>query len=63
MMSAGSSTRPGGYAHLDNDAALEQFEIEDRRSPAEVVRPSAGPATTRCGRISTGPSWNRANLL
>ena len=31
------STRPGGYAHLDNDAALEQFEIEDRRSPAEVV--------------------------
>ena len=37
MMSAGSSTRPGGYAHLDNDAALEQFEIEDRRSPAEVV--------------------------
>jgi len=37
MMSAGSSTRPGGYAHLDDDAALEQFEIEDRRSPAEVV--------------------------
>lgn len=37
MMSAGSSTRPGGYAHLNNDAALEQFEIEDRRSPAEVV--------------------------
>jgi 2-iminoacetate synthase len=37
MMSAGSSTRPGGYAHLDQDAALEQFEIEDRRSPAEVV--------------------------
>ena len=37
MMSAGSSTRPGGYAHLDDDAALEQFEIEDRRSPEEVV--------------------------
>ncbi|MFA4903659.1 MAG: 2-iminoacetate synthase ThiH [Desulfobaccales bacterium] len=37
MMSAGSSTRPGGYAHLNDDAALEQFEIEDRRSPAEVV--------------------------
>jgi 2-iminoacetate synthase len=37
MMSAGSSTRPGGYAHLDNDSALEQFAIEDRRSPAEVV--------------------------
>jgi 2-iminoacetate synthase len=37
MMSAGSSTRPGGYAHLEAEAALEQFEIEDRRSPAEVV--------------------------
>ncbi|MCX5890369.1 MAG: 2-iminoacetate synthase ThiH [Deltaproteobacteria bacterium] len=37
MMSAGSSTRPGGYAHLDHDTALEQFEIEDRRSPEEVV--------------------------
>ena len=37
MMSAGSSTRPGGYAHLDNDAALEQFEIEDGRSPAQVA--------------------------
>jgi 2-iminoacetate synthase len=37
MMSAGSSTRPGGYAHLDDDAALEQFEIEDGRSPEEVV--------------------------
>ena len=37
MMSAGSSTRPGGYAHLDEDAALEQFEVEDRRSPQEVV--------------------------
>jgi 2-iminoacetate synthase len=37
MMSAGSSTRPGGYAHLEAEAALEQFEIEDRRSPAEVA--------------------------
>ena len=37
MMSAGSSTRPGGYAHLNHDAALEQFEVEDRRSPAEVA--------------------------
>jgi 2-iminoacetate synthase len=37
MMSAGSSTRPGGYSHLDGDAALEQFEIEDARSPAEVA--------------------------
>ena len=36
MMSAGSSTRPGGYSHL-GDSALEQFETEDRRSPEEVA--------------------------
>jgi 2-iminoacetate synthase len=36
MMSAGSCTRPGGYTHPD-DGILEQFEIEDRRSPAEVA--------------------------
>ena len=36
MMSAGSSTRPGGYSHRDDDI-LAQFEVEDRRSPAEVV--------------------------
>ncbi|HEX72863.1 MAG TPA: 2-iminoacetate synthase ThiH [Candidatus Hydrogenedentes bacterium] len=45
-MSAGSSTRPGGYAthragftgHSRPGApVLEQFEIDDRRSPAEVV--------------------------
>jgi 2-iminoacetate synthase len=36
MMSAGSSTRPGGYTHRDDDI-LAQFEVEDRRSPAEVV--------------------------
>jgi 2-iminoacetate synthase len=36
MMSAGSSTRPGGYATYGAET-LEQFEIEDRRSPAEVV--------------------------
>jgi len=35
-MSAGSSTRPGGYT--DRGAlTLEQFEIEDRRGPEEVV--------------------------
>lgn len=37
MMSAGSSTRPGGYATCGPDT-LEQFEVEDRRSPAEVAR-------------------------
>lgn len=35
-MSAGSSTRPGGYATRGSEV-LEQFEIEDSRSPAEVV--------------------------
>ncbi len=40
MMSAGSSTRPGGYA-IYGEETLEQFEIEDDRSPevvAEVIR-------------------------
>jgi 2-iminoacetate synthase len=37
MMSAGSSTRPGGYA-LAGRSALEQFAIEDTRSPDEVAR-------------------------
>ena len=45
-ISAGSSTRPGGYAtHTETDQAsspadtnvLEQFEVDDARSPAEVV--------------------------
>jgi 2-iminoacetate synthase len=36
MMSAGSSTRPGGYSTCGEET-LEQFEIEDRRSPAEVA--------------------------
>ncbi len=36
MMSAGSSTRPGGYATY-GDETLEQFEIQDSRSPEEVV--------------------------
>lgn len=35
-MSAGSSTRPGGYAFC-SERTLSQFEIEDRRSPKEVV--------------------------
>ncbi len=40
MMSAGSSTRPGGYATYGAET-LEQFEIEDRRTPeavAEAIR-------------------------
>ena len=35
-MSAGSSTRPGGYGAPECDH-LAQFEINDRRTPAEVV--------------------------
>jgi len=34
-MSAGSRTEPGGYA--TNRAALEQFSVDDSRSPAEVA--------------------------
>ena len=36
MMSAGSSTRPGGYARYGGET-LEQFATEDRRSPEEVA--------------------------
>ena len=36
MMSAGSSTRPGGYSTYGEET-LEQFEIEDDRSPEAVV--------------------------
>jgi len=36
LMSAGSSTRPGGYATHGADT-LEQFAIEDRRPPEKVV--------------------------
>jgi len=37
LMSAGSSTRPGGYATCGADT-LDQFEIEDTRSPEEVAQ-------------------------
>jgi 2-iminoacetate synthase len=36
MMSAGSSTEPGGYG--EPGAAGEQFELEDLRTPAEVAQ-------------------------
>ncbi|MEI6896564.1 MAG: 2-iminoacetate synthase ThiH [Psychromonas sp.] len=35
-LSAGSSTQPGGYAETA-EQALEQFEISDERSPAEMA--------------------------
>jgi 2-iminoacetate synthase len=34
-MSAGSRTNPGGYA--GGKASLEQFSVDDERSPAEVA--------------------------
>ena len=36
MMSAGSSTRPGGYATTDDDV-LQQFELEDHRTLTEIA--------------------------
>lgn len=53
-MSAGSSTRPGGYSHL-GDGALEQFEIEDRRSPEEVAE-----AIRRAGYDPVWKDFDRA---
>ncbi len=37
-MSAGVSTRPGGYANPDNNQALAQFDIDDMRSASEIAR-------------------------
>ena len=37
LMSAGSSTRPGGYA-THGAETLEQFAIDDHRSPGEVAK-------------------------
>ncbi|MCU0724934.1 MAG: 2-iminoacetate synthase ThiH [Planctomycetes bacterium] len=37
LLSAGSVTRPGGYADAE-EKVLAQFEVEDRRSPEEVAR-------------------------
>lgn len=36
-MSAGSSTRPGGYANPDKCQSLAQFDIDDARSVSEIV--------------------------
>jgi 2-iminoacetate synthase len=36
QMSAGSCTAPGGYA--EEDAATEQFTIDDERTPAEIAQ-------------------------
>jgi 2-iminoacetate synthase len=54
MMSAGSSTRPGGYAN-GGEETLEQFEIEDRRSPTEVAE-----AIRRAGYDPVWKDFDRA---
>ncbi len=52
-MSAGSKTDPGGYS--GKTAAVEQFEIDDLRSPAEV----AGMLKT-CGLEPVWKDWDEA---
>ncbi len=54
MMSAGSSTRPGGYSTYGEET-LEQFEIEDSRSPAEVAE-----AIRRAGYDPVWKDFDRA---
>jgi 2-iminoacetate synthase len=52
QMSAGSRTEPGGYGHPGEE--LEQFAIEDRRSPAEVAR-----SIRRAGYDPVWKDWER----
>ncbi len=54
LMSAGSSTRPGGYATYQ-DVSLEQFAVEDRRPPAEVAQ-----AIRRAGYDPVWKDFDRA---
>jgi 2-iminoacetate synthase len=58
QMSAGSSTRPGGYAGAGS--SLEQFEIEDRRTAKEVAeviaRQGYDPVWKDFDAAFTGPS-------
>ncbi len=53
-MSAGSSTKPGGYAD-GASGALEQFEVDDTRPPAEVVE-----AIRRAGYDPVWKDFDRA---
>jgi 2-iminoacetate synthase len=54
MMSAGSSTRPGGYS-TPAPETLEQFGVEDTRSPAEVAE-----AIRRAGYDPVWKDFDRA---
>lgn len=55
-MSAGSKTNPGGYAV--EPQSLEQFAIDDNRSPAEVAR-----AIYEMGYEPVWKDWDRAYAL
>ncbi len=53
-MSAGVKTNPGGYANGE-DASLEQFEISDERSAAEV-----GKIINAAGYEAVWKNWDKA---
>ena len=57
-MSAGSRTNPGGYAE-GAAASLEQFAIEDTRSPAEVATMLAAAGYEAVWK-DWDPSYDRA---
>ena len=52
-ISAGSKTNPGGYANAPE--SLEQFEIDDQRSPAQIAE-----MLTRQGYEPVWKDWDRA---
>lgn len=52
-ISAGSKTNPGGYANAPE--SLEQFEIDDQRSPAQIAN-----MLTRQGYEPVWKDWDRA---
>jgi 2-iminoacetate synthase len=52
-MSAGSKTSPGGYSGTTETA--RQFEIDDRRAPAEVAQ-----VIKQCGREAVWKDWDAA---
>ncbi len=56
QMSSGSCTAPGGYGDRESEPG-EQFEISDRRSPAEFVRQLAAR-----GYEAVWKDWDRAFL-
>ena len=51
-MSAGSKTNPGGYAHGEK-SSLNQFEIDDQRSPHEIFK-----AITSQGYEAVWKDWD-----